>query len=154
MRKIGLLLLISSLSWSALAQYEEEKVYDPFDGRTIIGFSPQYLLMQGIRFNIDIPSKRNHLRYISLAPYLYSGAANQYEDTRQTVTGGTIRPEDYEKDRVKGIGLEVMRKHYFERDSEYDSPIFISYGLGYHYLRLDFPDFGMIPFEEEGLTLY
>lgn len=137
-----------------MAQYEEELAYDPFEGKMMLGFSPQYLLMQGVRFQLDLPSRRNHLRYFTLAPYLYAGYTRQYEDTRRTPPGDIEQPDNAGRDQVNGLGLEVMGKHFLRRENERDAPVYISYGLGYHYIELAFQEFGTVAFQEDDLTLY
>lgn len=97
--------------------------------KTIISFVPQYLIIDGIRIDVERQLKGRH--FLQICPQIYTNSATEYSNYYKEMIGG---------------GLFVYHK-YFPNTDFMNNGVYLSYGITYNYFHFspnqDFPDVGV-----------
>lgn len=90
--------------------------------KTIISFVPQYLIIDGIRIDVERQIKGKH--YLQVCPQLYLNKEPKYYANYEKMIGG---------------GLFIYHK-YFPNENRLKNGIYMAYGLTYNYFQFDVLD--------------
>ncbi|NOQ24265.1 MAG: hypothetical protein GQ564_02785 [Bacteroidales bacterium] len=130
MKKIILLFSIFALLFNtqSFAQKDTTKI----DG-IIYSFVPQYLIIKGIR--IDIEKQITPRSFIQFSPQFYLGENNQ--NSIDSYSNNFFSDDDEDFNKILGGGLNVYHK-IFANDDFLNNGVYFSYGLSYSYYEIEY----------------
>jgi hypothetical protein len=131
-----ILTIILFLLISPIVKAQEEE----FSPQYTVGFVPQYLIINGLRTDIEIRLKKeNH--WLQVGPQVY-----YYEN-----------PDSYwfydDFNKLSGLGLDLHHKIYLGKNQPAQGP-YLSYGAVYQNYSIQYSTLGWEEYEESGLTYH
>ncbi|MDF1549917.1 MAG: hypothetical protein P1P88_18975 [Bacteroidales bacterium] len=93
---------------------------------------PQYLMLNGIRIDVDFRQKDAN-KWWMLSPYYYYSNRNSINILRNS-RGESAYPE-FEYDKLIGVGLGVGRKHFLLKES-ISTGFYFKYGASYRHFDI------------------
>lgn len=134
--KLILLLTLCIITTCKLSISQEKIEENNSEKSIIITFLPQYVAINGLRVDLDIPLRRNK-SYIILSPQFYLG------------TNGSIFFGN-EYNRMNGFGLNMQHRVFIKENIEGPKGWYIMWGPTYQHFNLyvdsyqltDYPEYG------------
>lgn len=113
----------------------------------LVSFVPQTMMVNGFRLDIERRLVKNH--WLILAPVFYTTLRNNYHVYDQDLNN----QEDLENFHISGFGAMIWHKIYFNKNLSCNG-MYISYGLKYNSLSIDYQKYTWTKYMENGLEYW